>query len=132
MSLRHQEKNCVSPKNGVIVALAVLSLISGAVDQYFYPGNEFPPTALAFMVVVSFLIFAWYWLDTEQVGYRRSPWLNVGVVGLSIVALPYYFFRSRGAKKGILGTGLLVLGYVASVLLTTAGSYVTYYALQAN
>ena len=120
----------VSPKNRLIATLAILSLISGAVDQYFYPGREFPPTAIAFTVVMVLLIFIWYRLDTEEVGYRRSTSLNTGVIALTIVALPYYFFRSRGAKKGFLATGLLLLVYIASVLLTMAGSYLAYYALQ--
>ena len=120
----------MNAKNRVIAALAFLSLVSGAINQYFYPGREFPPTALASMAIMALLIFFWYRLDSQQVGYRRSPWLDIGVVGIAIVALPYYFIRSRGAKKGIICTGLLLLMYAASVLLAMIGSYVTYYALQ--
>lgn len=82
------------------------------------------------MVIMALLMFVWYRLDSQQVGYRRSPWLDIGVVGIAIVAIPYYFIRSPGAKKGIVCTGLLLLMYGASVLLTMFGSYVTYYALQ--
>lgn len=120
----------MSSKNRVLATLAVASLISGAIDQYFYPGHQFPPTAVGFMVVGTFLIFLWYRMDSEQIGYRRSPWLNVSVIALAIVALPYYFFRSRGAKRGASATGILLLAYVASGVLTVAGSYLTYYWLQ--
>jgi hypothetical protein len=65
-------KKLVSPKNRLIATLAILALISGAVDQYFYPGKEFPPTAIAFTEVMVLLIFIWYRLDTEELGYRRS------------------------------------------------------------
>jgi hypothetical protein len=116
----------------VIVALAFLSLISGAIDQYFYPGEEFPPTALAFLTIMALLIFLWYRLDAAEVGYRRSAWLDIGVVGIAIVALPYYLVRSRGAKKGIVGVGALLLMYVASVLLSWFGSYLAYYVLQSG
>ena len=51
--------------------------MSGAVDQYFYPAMEFPPTALAFIVLMAFLIFVWDRLDAEQLGYRRSPGRSV-------------------------------------------------------
>lgn len=120
----------MSSKNKVLIALAFLSLLTGVVDQYFYPNHELPPTAIAFMMVAVFLIFLWYRLDTAQTGYKRSPWLNVAVVGLNIVALPYYFFRSRGAKRGFIATGLFLLAHVASVVLTFSGSYLTYYVLQ--
>ena len=120
----------MSPKNWVLVALATASLASGVIDQYFYPGHQFPPSAVGFMVVGVLLIFLWYRMDTAQIGYRRSPWLNVGVIALAVVALPYYFFRSRGALKGAVATGALVLAYIASGMLTVAGSYLAYYGLQ--
>ena len=120
----------MSPKNVVLSSLAVGSFASGAIDQYFYPGVEFPPTALVFALIFIILIFAWYRIDSTQVGYPRSPWLNVGVIALGIVALPYYFFRSRGAKRGIVATGVMLLGFIAASGLTAAGSYAAYYGLQ--
>ena len=121
----------VRPKTLVLVLLLAASLLSGAIDQYFYPGQPLPPTALAFTVVGAFLIFIWYRIDSTEIGYKRSPWLNVAVVALAIVALPYYFFRSRGAKRGVIATGLMVAAFIASGLLSMGGMYATYYGLQA-
>ena len=45
-------------------------------------------------------IYWWYHLDKDQTGYRAGPLLNVGVAALAIVALPVYFVRSRGWKRG--------------------------------
>ncbi len=120
----------MSPKSIVLLTLAIASLASGAVDQYFYAGVAFPPTALAFTVIGALLIFAWYRLDSTQIGYRRSPWLNVGVIALAIVVLPYYFFRSRGTKRGLIATGLFLLVFIAFNLLAVAGKYATYYLLR--
>ncbi len=120
----------MSPKGIVLATLAVGSLVSGAADQYFYPGVQFPPTALAFAVIWVAMIFAWFRMDSIQVGYKRTPWLNVGVIALGIVALPYYFFRSRGARRGALATIAMLLAYVVSGALSVAGSYATYYGLQ--
>jgi len=121
----------VSSKTLVLVALAIVSFMSGAVDQYFYPGVTFPPTAMVYMVLGLLLLFAWYRLDADQRGYRRSPFLNVGVILFAIVALPYYFFRSRGAKGGFLATGAFLGAYVVCSALLTAGIYAAYYGLQA-
>jgi hypothetical protein len=54
----------------------------------------------------------------------------VGVVGLGLIALPYYFFRSRGARGGATALALALLCLVAMGLLTTAGEYATYYGWQ--
>ena len=119
------------PKTLIIVLLLVASFLSGAIDQYFYPGQMWPPTALAFTVVGAFMIFLWYRIDSTEIGYKRSPWLNVAVIALAIVALPYYFFRSRGAKRGSIATGLMIAAFIASGVLSMGGMYAAYYGLQA-
>lgn len=113
-------------KAAVMTALAVACFVSGVIDQYFYPNMMYPPTVLPSTAVCVFLIFLWYRIDSTQVGYRRSPWLNVGVVGISLVALPYYFFRSRGARRGALATLFLFLAFIASSVLYMAGAMAVY------
>ena len=121
----------MSSKTLVLILLAFASFLSGMIDQYFYPGQQWPPTAVAFTVIGVFLIFVWFRLDSGQIGYRRSPWLNVSVVALAIVALPYYFFRSRGVKHGAIYSAFTLLAFLASGALSLAGTYATYYGLQA-
>lgn len=45
-------------------------------------------------------IYWWYYLDKEQRQFRAGPLLNAGVIALALVALPVYFVRSRGWKRG--------------------------------
>ena len=120
----------MSQKNLVLLGLAFVAFASGAVGQYFYPGHALPPTTLWFTLGGALLAFVWYRIDSQQIGYRRSPWLNVGVVALALVALPYYFFRTRGAKRGLLATGLFLLAAITYSLLSSAGQYAAYYGLQ--
>ena len=56
--------------------------------------------------------------------------LNVGVIAVAVIALPYYFFRSRGAKGGFRALGLFIVAVVASYLLDMAGGLLIYYAVQ--
>lgn len=120
----------MSPKSIVLALYAVGAFLSGAIDQYFYPGVEYPPSALGAMFVFAMLMFAWYRLDSEQRGYRRSVGLNIAVFGIGVIALPYYFFRSRGAKWGLLATGILLLAVFACGWLVLAGANAVYYGLQ--
>lgn len=120
----------MNAKQLVVLGLAGTALLSGVVGQYFYPGIQVPPATLWFTLFGAFLLFAWYRLDSKILGYHRSLWLNIGVVGLAVIALPYYFFRSRGAKRGLTATGLFLLGAVAWSLLASAGQYAVYYGLQ--
>jgi len=118
------------PKPLVVVALAALSFASGAAGQYFYPGQDVSPVDLWVLPGFAFLIFWWYRLDSSQAGYKRTPWLNVGVIAVAALALPYYFFRSRGLKRGSLATLAMLGAIVASGLLTLGGQYTASIGLQ--
>ena len=117
-------------KNLILLAIALVSMIEGAVGQYFYPSKDVPPTTLWLLAVFSFLIFAWYRRDSTQLGYPRTVALNIGIVALHIIVLPYYFFQSRGLKKGFVAVGFYVLALLGSILLSSAAAIFTSYALQ--
>jgi hypothetical protein len=59
--------------------------------------------------------------------YRRSRGLNIGVVAFGVVVLPYYFFRSRGAKGGALTTAAFIGGLALWTALQYCAVYGTYY-----
>jgi hypothetical protein len=46
----------------------------------------------------SLLVFWWYWTDSSSRSYSRSPLLNVAIIAVGILAVPYYLLRSR--EKG--------------------------------
>ena len=120
----------MNPKLLTLLALVTVSFAQGAVGQFIYPGRIYTKSDLIFALAGAILIFVWYRLDANERGYRRSPWLSIAVVGVTIVALPYYFFRSRGARGGSIALGISLICAVCLGLITTAGEYVTYYALQ--
>jgi hypothetical protein len=105
----------------VVVATLLLGFVSGAVRQFFAPEQLISPLDIAFMLVGVFLVFLWYRFDTDAMHYRRSPLLNVAVVALAVVALPYYFFRSRGFARGLLASAMFLLVFAAYSLLQMAG-----------
>ena len=117
-------------KNVILLVLALISFLAGAVNQYFYPGVDFPKSDIPFIFLSLFLLFYWYHLDAIQHSYRRSVFLNISVILIAALAMPYYLFRSRGFKKGFIAT----IGFFALIVLfsyiTVGGQYATYYGLQ--
>ena len=63
-------------------------------------------------------IFWWYHVDKAEKGYQAGPYMNVGVVALAIIALPVYFIRSRGWKRGSIS---IVKGLVVVAAITLLG-----------
>ena len=115
-------------KHVVLLSLGVMALFNGVARQLLTPGELFSDADIPFMFLSVALVFLWFRLDADQRGYGRSPLLNISVVALAIVALPYYFFRSRGFTQGILTTGAFVLVLVACSALQICGEYAVYYA----
>jgi hypothetical protein len=120
----------MKPKNLVLVAAATLSFLVGAANQYVFPGAASTPFDVASLIFFAFFLFWWFRLDTQERGFKRTSGLTLAVVGLAVIALPYYFFKSRGAKGGFVALGCFLLVIVASGVLTLAGQYATYFGLQ--
>jgi hypothetical protein len=103
----------------ILILLVAVTLVAGVVDArnmtLHVQSNGW--TVLS-SLLFSFLSFYWYRLDSEVRQYRRSRWLNVGIVMLGIVAVPYYLVRSRPA--GQKGRALLRLAGFGVVLVTAA------------
>jgi hypothetical protein len=103
----------------VLGVLFVFTLLMGAFDGHAIARHtEASGGELVFELLTSFLCFYWYRLDSDIRSYRRSAGLNVSVVMLAIVAIPYYLVRSRAA--GQRGRALLRLAGFA--LLLAAGA----------
>ncbi len=120
----------MSPKQKVLVTIFLVSIMEGSVGQFFYPNSPIPPSTLWLLMVFSLLIFLWYRIDAKQIEYPQSVVLNVGIVVLHLVALPYYFFRSRGLKKGFVAVGLYILTILGALLLSTGAAIFTSNVLQ--
>jgi hypothetical protein len=60
-------------------------------------------------------IFWWYHVDKAEKQYRAGPLMNMGVVAAAIIALPVYFIRSRGWKRGSIS---IVKGMVVVAAIT--------------
>ena len=112
----------------VLISLAVVGVASRVVRQVLAPGQPFAQGDIAFALLSVALVFAWYRMDAWKRGYRRSPVLDVMVVAVTILALPYYFFRTRGLVGGLRASGPLLLSFIGYSVLEFCGEYAAYYA----
>jgi len=101
-------------------ALAILAVISLVVPllEMAITGQveELGKFALAQNLLSIPPIFWWYHVDKGEKQYRAGPLMNVGVVAVAVIALPVYFIRSRGWKRGSLSI-LQGIAVVAAITL---------------
>ena len=96
---------------GMLAVLSIASPIAEvAVTGHIDSMGKFD---LAETFVAITLVYWWYHADKAEHGYRAGPLMNGGIILAAIVALPVYFVRTRGWKRGGLASlaALAVLGF---------------------
>ncbi len=103
----------------VIMALMLLSGVNVALMMSRPSALQFVLFAV-FSVLLSFFPFLWYVRDRDARGYVRSIWLNMCMVSLTPLAMPYYLIRSRPRGQKLRA----FFWFVGFVLLCLVGHFV--------
>jgi hypothetical protein len=107
-----------------LAILAVISLLMPMVEMMFTGTVEdLGKWALVQNLLSIPPIFWWYHVDKVEKGYRAGPLMNVGVIALTIIALPIYFIRTRGWKRGLVSIVKGVAVFGAVILLGMLGEW---------
>jgi len=105
-----------APKTIALALLGVVSLVGPFVEIVTTGQVEaLSKFDLAATIVSIPLIFWWYHVDKREHDYQAGPLMNGGILAVAVVALPIYFVRTRGWKRGAVAT-LLALGIFAILL----------------
>ena len=109
-------------KAAALIALAAVSFLSPALERAMtgrvemLSGYGLAETALSLV-----LLFCWYHLDKADHDYQAGKLMNAGVLLLAVIALPIYFVRSRGWKRGARAFVVAALFLGATFLLSELG-----------
>jgi len=112
------------PKALALIILAAISLVAPTLEKIVTgsvdPLSGFGVAETALSLVV---LFWWYHLDKAEHGYQAGKLMNAGVLVLAVIALPVYFIRSRGWKRGARTIALALLFLGATFVLGEAGEW---------
>lgn len=86
-------------KTTAITAMLGVSLVAGIVITAVAPDAAEIGMPLGIQLVANVLLFVlgfrWLQADSAQLDIRRPVWLNVGIILLAAVFVPYYFYKTR-------------------------------------
>ena len=108
-------------KTQVLWAFAVVSFVSGAHAASSGVTEVAGPIELGLVFAMISLIFLWYRIDADQHGFKRSAFMNVSIVMVAAIAVPYYLIRSRGWQHGQIAVLKAVLVFLGSIALSALG-----------
>ncbi|MFN2644768.1 MAG: hypothetical protein ABR570_07235 [Burkholderiales bacterium] len=112
----------VGAKPIALFLLAVISLLSPALEATVTGRVEMMSTyGLVETAVSLILLFWWYHVDKADHGYHAGKLMNAGVLLFAVVALPLYFIRSRGWKRGARAIVFAAVFFAATLLLGELG-----------
>lgn len=109
-------------KAAALIALAALSFASPLAEMLATGRVEtFSTYGVAETLASLVLLFWWYHLDKEEHAYQAGKLMNAGVLVLAVAALPVYFIRSRGWKRGTRTLAMAVVFLAATLALGEMG-----------
>ena len=112
----------IPAKTVALILLAVLSFASPALERAVTGRVELMSNfGLAETLLSLVVLFWWYHLDKAEHDYRAGRLMNSGMLVLAAVALPIYFVRSRGWKRGARAIGVALLFLAGMFVLEELG-----------
>jgi hypothetical protein len=112
-------------KLAALITMAVLSFACPALERAMTGRVEtLSSYGLAETALTLVALFWWFHLDKAERDYRAGKLLNAGVLIFAAIALPIYFVRSRGWKRGAVAIAWAVALLVVMYGLEEAGEWV--------
>ena len=112
------------PKVAALVVLGAISFVMPAVERAMTGRVEMLSTYGLVETALSLIaLFWWFHLDKAEQNYRAGKLMNAGVLILAAVALPIYFLRSRGWKRGGIAIVWAIVFLGVMFVLETAGEW---------
>ncbi len=108
-------------KAQLLWAFCVVSFVSGAHAASAAVTELAKAIDLGLVFAMISLIFMWYRIDADQHGFKRSAFMNVSIVMVAAIAVPYYLIRSRGWQHGQIAVLKAVLVFLGSIALSALG-----------
>jgi TonB family protein len=119
------------PATLVLVTIPPWAFVFGLLAPFVQVKSVLGCLLLAsYALIQPFQIFLWYRIDARRRDFHRGRLLNIGIVTISYLAIPYYLFRSRGLRGGLVALGLSSLLFLISSLLLALGAVVGFYVAQ--
>ena len=106
---QQRKASTIAAMFGVALVLGVLNV---ALNPDVMQDARLTGTQIVGNLVLLFLGFRWLAIDSAQLDIRRPLWLNVCIILLAIVFVPYYFYKTRPAGR----RGLAIAGFFAMVV----------------
>ena len=90
-------------KQTALTALVGASIVLGIVDTALSLPSSDSPGRLAFTfggnIALLLIGYRWLQIDAAELDIRRPTWLNVGIILLAAVFVPYYLYKTRPADR---------------------------------
>jgi hypothetical protein len=120
-------------KNAIIIAMLGVALAAGIVITSLTPDPKVVEVPIGVQFGINLLLlllgFRWLHIDSRQLDIRRPLWLNIGIILLAAVFVPYYLYKTRpeGARLTAI---LMFFGLVVAIAFASAIGTVLVTAMQ--
>ena len=124
------EPSAEGKKRLVVIAGLAFAVLLGFGEVWFegYTAYHAHWSIITTLVGIA-LIATWVHYDAAFIGHRVEGGLWLGIVLFAIIALPYYYLRSRGFKRGVRKIGQTILYFILWSFVAGVSSVASQYIL---
>ena len=108
-------------KRNALFALAGVAAVS-TLATWVFSNNELGQSLTTILTAVAVIVGILHWCkaDAEEREIELSHGLRIFIILMAVFALPYYFIKSRGLKKGLILTGWALLFWILIYFVSAA------------
>lgn len=114
------ESNALRPKTHVLLIGAVLLILNTALSNVApEPTSDQQIITLLFAIAFNVLVVFWCIYDSRERNEEIGRYFTLSVVIFGVLALFYYFFKTRGFKLGLILTARFIVIFLGVIIITS-------------
>jgi apolipoprotein N-acyltransferase len=114
------QSNVLKPKTHVLlIAIVLLILNTGFSNLTMETGGSQQILTLLFAVGFNVLTVFWCAFDSRERGEQLGRYFTLSVVVFGVLALFYYFFKTRGLKSGLVLIGKFIALFLGTITMSS-------------
>ena len=113
------QPNTLNPKTHVLLVATVLLILNTALSG-LTPESSFNQQIFTLLLAIGFNVLTVFWCvyDSREIGEKLGRYFTLWVIIFGVIALFYYFFKTRGFKLGLVLTGKFIALFLGVIIVS--------------
>lgn len=112
-------------KRGILIGMLGLTVLS-TIGLWLATDNELLIGVVTMIGAIGYSIGTLLWCQVDSVEHEipLSTGIRIAIILIAFIAVPYYLFKSRGAREGAISLGFAFVFYLLIILVASVATLI--------